>query len=284
MAELARACAQERVPEPALVLEPGRSLTARAGVTFYTVGSVKVSADNTAYVAVDGGMSDNPRPALYDARYTALLAERADEPPSRSFTIVGKHCESGDLLICAVELPEPRRGDILAVPGTGAYTLAMSSTYNAVPRPAAVLVGERRGDGDPPARDDRGPARARDPRRSAPDEHRRPRRVPLVVRAPRGLGMPSDHGQESPRGRHLGHRGRRDQAAARPALRPRGRRALPSRPGAALDAIDAALRQDAIQEVVVVTRRSDEESWREAGEVEAARDRLGVPVSHLLVA
>ena len=101
---------------------------------------MKVSADNTAYVAVDGGMSDNPRPALYEARYTALLAERADEPPSRSFTIVGKHCESGDLLISEVELPQPRRGDILAVPGTGAYTLAMSSTYNAVPRPAAVLV------------------------------------------------------------------------------------------------------------------------------------------------
>src|SRR5689334_20350470 len=83
LAELARACAQERVPEPALVLEPGRSLTARAGVTLYTVGSVKVSADDTAYVAVDGGMSDNPRPALYDARYTALLAGRADEPPAR---------------------------------------------------------------------------------------------------------------------------------------------------------------------------------------------------------
>jgi diaminopimelate decarboxylase len=142
VAELARACAQERVPEPALVLEPGRSLTARAGVTLYTVGSVKVSADNTAYVAVDGGMSDNPRPALYDARYTAVLAGRADEPPARSFTIVGKHCESGDLLIREVELPQPRRGDILAVPGTGAYTLAMSSTYNAVPRPGAVLVGD----------------------------------------------------------------------------------------------------------------------------------------------
>jgi diaminopimelate decarboxylase len=140
VAELARACEQERVPKPALVLEPGRSLTARAGVTLYTVGAVKVSADNTAYVAVDGGMSDNPRPALYDARYTALLANRADEPPARNFTIVGKHCESGDLLIGDVELPQPRRGDILAVPGTGAYTLAMSSTYNAVPRPAAVLV------------------------------------------------------------------------------------------------------------------------------------------------
>jgi diaminopimelate decarboxylase len=101
---------------------------------------VKESADATAYVAVDGGMSDNPRPALYGARYTALLADRADEPRTRAYTVVGKHCESGDLLIDAVELPEPRRGDLLAVPATGAYTLAMSSTYNAVPRPAAVLV------------------------------------------------------------------------------------------------------------------------------------------------
>jgi diaminopimelate decarboxylase len=140
LAELERACGQEGLTVPAVILEPGRSLTARAGVTLYTVGSVKLSADSTAYVAVDGGMSDNPRPALYGARYTALLANRADEPPAGAFTIVGKHCESGDLLIESVDLPQPRRGDLLAVPATGAYTLAMSSTYNAVPRPAAVLM------------------------------------------------------------------------------------------------------------------------------------------------
>jgi diaminopimelate decarboxylase len=140
LSELERARAQERLDAARVILEPGRSLTARAGVTLYTVGSVKVSGDSTAYVAVDGGMSDNPRPALYGARYTAVLAERADAPPTRAYTIVGKHCESGDLLITEVDLPEPQRGDVLAVPGTGAYTLAMSSTYNAVPRPAAVLV------------------------------------------------------------------------------------------------------------------------------------------------
>ena len=89
-------------------------------------------------------MSDNPRPALYGARYTALLANRADEAPSGPYTVVGKHCESGDLLIERVELPQPHRGDIVAVPTTGAYTLAMSSTYNAVPRPAAVLVADGR--------------------------------------------------------------------------------------------------------------------------------------------
>ena len=90
-------------------------------------------------------MSDNPRPQLYGARYTALLANRADEEPAdEPFTVAGKHCESGDVLIDRVALPEPRRGDLLAVPATGAYTLAMSSNYNGVPRPAAVLVA--RGD------------------------------------------------------------------------------------------------------------------------------------------
>ena len=140
LAEVERACEQEGIPMPRLILEPGRSLTARAGVTLYTVGSVKRSGDSTVYLAVDGGMSDNPRPALYGARYTAVLANRADEPTTGTYTVVGKHCESGDLLIDAVALPEPRRGDILAMPATGAYTLAMSSTYNAVPRPAAVLI------------------------------------------------------------------------------------------------------------------------------------------------
>ena len=129
-----------------MILEPGRSLVARAGVTLYTVGSVKRASAATTYVAVDGGISDNPRPALYGARYTALLANRAGEAPAGPYAVAGKHCESGDLLIERVELPEPRRGDILAVPATGGYTLAMSSNYNAVPRPAAVLVARRRGD------------------------------------------------------------------------------------------------------------------------------------------
>src|SRR6185436_17441375 len=88
-----------------------------------------------------GGMSDNPRPQLYQARYTAVLANRADEQADDLFTIAGKHCESGDVLIESTELPEPRRGDLIAVPATGAYTLGMASNYNGVPRPAAVLVG-----------------------------------------------------------------------------------------------------------------------------------------------
>jgi diaminopimelate decarboxylase len=125
-----------------VILEPGRSVVARAGVTLYSVGSVKQVAASTTFVAVDGGMSDNPRFALYGARYTALLANRADEPPTDVYSVAGKHCESGDVLIERVDLPEPHRGDVLAVPSTGAYTLAMSSSYNVVPRPAAVLVAD----------------------------------------------------------------------------------------------------------------------------------------------
>jgi diaminopimelate decarboxylase len=139
--ELRRAWQLQQLPEPRLVLEPGRSLVSRAGVTLYTVGGVKRASAATTYVTVDGGMSDNPRPAMYNARYAALLATRADAEPDGAFAVAGKHCESGDVLIERVELPRPERGDILAVPVTGAYTLAMSSTYNAVPRPAAVLVG-----------------------------------------------------------------------------------------------------------------------------------------------
>jgi diaminopimelate decarboxylase len=132
----------ERVPDGvSLILEPGRSLVGRAGVTLYRVGSVKESAGIT-YAAIDGGMSDNPRPQLYGARYEALLANRADEPPSGVYRVAGKHCESGDVLIEAAELPEPRPGDLLAVPATGAYTLALGSTYNGVPRPAVVLVAD----------------------------------------------------------------------------------------------------------------------------------------------
>jgi diaminopimelate decarboxylase len=132
----------ERIPEGvSLILEPGRSLVGRAGLTLYRVGSVKESGGVT-YAAVDGGMSDNPRPQLYGARYEALLANRADELPSGVYRVAGKHCESGDVLIEAAELPEPQPGDVLAVPATGAYTLALGSTYNGVPRPAVVLVAD----------------------------------------------------------------------------------------------------------------------------------------------
>jgi diaminopimelate decarboxylase len=131
-----------QLDEPRLIVEPGRSVVGPAAYTLYRVGAVK-RAGHRRYVAIDGGMSDNPRPQLYKARYTALLANRADEEPAdEPFTVAGKHCESGDVLIDWAVLPDPRRGDLLAVPATGAYTLAMGSNYNVVPRPAAVLVSD----------------------------------------------------------------------------------------------------------------------------------------------
>jgi diaminopimelate decarboxylase len=145
-AETARAAfVAAGLQEPSVWLEPGRSLVGRAGVTLYRVGAVKRLPGRT-WVAVDGGMSDNPRPQLYEARYTALSATRADETADETVSVAGMHCESGDVLIDDVLLPGPRRDDLLAVPATGAYTLAMSSNYNGVGRPAAVLVrdGEAR--------------------------------------------------------------------------------------------------------------------------------------------
>jgi diaminopimelate decarboxylase len=124
---------------PLVVLEPGRSLVGRAGVALYRVGAVKRASESTTYVAVDGGMSDNPRPQLYGARYTAVLADRPEAPADHAYTISGKNCEE-EVLVRRVALPEPRRGDVLAIPAAGAYTLAMSSNYNLLPRPAAVLV------------------------------------------------------------------------------------------------------------------------------------------------
>jgi diaminopimelate decarboxylase len=142
LAEHTRSWGLQGLPAVDLVLEPGRSLVSRAGVTLYSVGGVKRTSAATTFVTIDGGMSDNPRPAIYNARYTALLANRADEAPAEAYAVAGKHCESSDVLIERVELPEPRRGDLLAVPVTGAYTLSMSSNYNAVMRPPAVLVGD----------------------------------------------------------------------------------------------------------------------------------------------
>jgi diaminopimelate decarboxylase len=134
-----RAFAELGLLEPEVWLEPGRSLVGRAGLTLYRVGAVKRLPERT-WVAVDGGMSDNPRPQLYGARYTALSAARAGELADETVSIAGMHCESGDVLIDDVTLPAPRRGDVLAIPATGSYTLAMSSNYNGVGRPAAVLV------------------------------------------------------------------------------------------------------------------------------------------------
>ena len=131
------------LPEPELWLEPGRCLVGPAGVTLYRVGSVKRLPRRT-WVAVDGGMSDNPRPQLYDARYTALSAKRADEPGVEVVSVAGMHCESGDVLIDDVALPSPRRGDLLAVPATGATRSRWPRTTTVSPVPPAVLVATAR--------------------------------------------------------------------------------------------------------------------------------------------
>jgi diaminopimelate decarboxylase len=146
VAEFVGAALEAAPPVEQIVFEPGRSLVGRAGVTLYSVGALKETGAGTTYAAIDGGMSDNPRPQLYGARHTALVAGRADAAADGAYRVAGKHCESGDVLIESVELPAPRRGDVLAVPATGAYTLGMGSNYNGVPRPAAILVrdGEAR--------------------------------------------------------------------------------------------------------------------------------------------
>jgi diaminopimelate decarboxylase len=130
-----------RAPEGVTVLcEPGRSLVGNAGVTLYTVGTVKEVPGVRTYVAVDGGMADNPRPMLYGARYEAELADRFGG--STECRIVGMHCESGDILVPEATLDDPRPGDVLVIPATGAYGHAMASNYNAVPRPPVIFCSE----------------------------------------------------------------------------------------------------------------------------------------------
>ncbi len=127
-----------------LIAEPGRGLIARAGVALYRVGAVKAIPAVRTYLAVDGGMGDNVRPALYNAAYQAFLANRFDENNAREYAIAGRYCEQGDVLIERAALPETRVGDLLAIPVAGAYQLPMASNYNLIPRPAVVLVNEKR--------------------------------------------------------------------------------------------------------------------------------------------
>ena len=136
-----RGCQNHDFPPPELVVEPGRAIIGPAGVALYSVGSSKTVSGVRTYVAVDGGMADNIRPALYGARYTATLANRdSSREPLQTVTIAGKYCESGDVLIDNATLPALDPGDLLAVPMVGAYCLAMASNYNLSPRPAVVIV------------------------------------------------------------------------------------------------------------------------------------------------
>ena len=127
----------ERVPR--ILIEPGRSLVGNAGVTIYRLGTVKEIPGVRTYVAVDGGMSDNLRPMLYDAGYEALIADRAGAVPDRRATVAGMHCESGDVLVRDAMLADPTVGDVLVTPATGAYGYAMANNYNGVPRPPVIF-------------------------------------------------------------------------------------------------------------------------------------------------
>lgn len=139
-AHLRAKCAQHRFPLPAVLLEPGRSIVADAGMTLYTVGSVKEIEHFRNYVSIDGGMTDNPRYTLYQSAYTLLLANRADKPADFECTVGGRCCESGDLIQEKVRLPKPVRGDLLAVLVTGAYNYSMASNYNRICRPPVVIL------------------------------------------------------------------------------------------------------------------------------------------------
>ena len=141
VAEAVNAACRERDLElPRLMCEPGRSLVATAGVTLYSVGSRKTIPGVRTYVAIDGGMSDNPRPITYQSLYTCCLADRPLAKAEETVNLVGKHCESGDVLLKDLPLPTTVSGDVVTVFATGAYNASMSSNYNRIPRPAAVVV------------------------------------------------------------------------------------------------------------------------------------------------
>ena len=133
-------CKENGVELPKIILEPGRSLVAAAGATLYTVGSVKNIPGFKSYISVDGGMPDNPRYALYQSQYTAVIADRANAPRDMTATLAGRCCESGDLLGENMKIQTAKRGDILAVLVTGAYNHSMASNYNRLPRPPVVMV------------------------------------------------------------------------------------------------------------------------------------------------
>ncbi len=131
---------EKDLPKPLVVIEPGRSIVAEAGVSLYTIGSIKDIRDIRKYVSVDGGMTDNIRPALYQAEYTGVIANKADAEKTETVTVCGKCCESGDILIHDLKVPTPETGDIFAIYSTGAYGYSMASNYNKNPIPAVVFV------------------------------------------------------------------------------------------------------------------------------------------------
>lgn len=135
-------CKEYGLAIPQMTIEPGRWIVGEAGITLYTIGSIKEIPDIRKYVGIDGGMPDNPRPGLYDAKYEAVIANKYNQQIKEKVTIAGKCCESSDILIRDIELPEAESGDILAVFSTGAYNYSMASNYNRIPKAAVVMVKE----------------------------------------------------------------------------------------------------------------------------------------------
>ncbi len=134
------ACEKNKLSLPTLMCEPGRSIVSTAGVTIYKIGSFKEIPGIRTYLSVDGGMSDNPRPITYQSNYSACLVSKPFNTNSKKYTVAGKHCESGDVLFKELQLANCETGDLICVFGTGAYNYSMSSNYNRIPRPAAILV------------------------------------------------------------------------------------------------------------------------------------------------
>ncbi|MDD2216020.1 MAG: diaminopimelate decarboxylase, partial [Eubacteriales bacterium] len=144
MEKLIDFCKKENMPLPAVTIEPGRWIVGEAGITIYRVGSIKTNSAGRTYVSVDGGFPDNPRTALYQAKYDVVAIEKPDAPRDNIVTISGKCCESGDILVWDASLPKLARGDLLAVLSTGAYHYSMASNYNRTPRPPVVMIREGR--------------------------------------------------------------------------------------------------------------------------------------------
>lgn len=140
MEDLIKYCGESNLLVPEVIIEPGRWIIGGAGITLYSIGSIKEIPNVRTYVSVDGGMPDNPRTALYKAKYEAVIANKINEENTDTVTIAGKCCESGDILIWDLEIPKPSFGDILAVKSTGAYNYSMASNYNKIPRPAVVMI------------------------------------------------------------------------------------------------------------------------------------------------
>jgi len=135
-------CREYNLSLPKILIEPGRSIVAEAGITLYRIGAIKEIAGLKKYLIVDGGMADNPRPSLYDAKYEAMIVNKLNQKPVEIVTIAGKYCESGDILIKNIKLPKAESGDLVVFFSTGAYHHAMASNYNGIPRPPVVLVNQ----------------------------------------------------------------------------------------------------------------------------------------------